>query len=664
MAADSRAVLRRPQVRLSYLVVLASLLAVLTLSVTSPAQAAGGGAVAGGTVRDLVVTGQNGVPTDAKAVALNVTAVNPNGPGFVTIYPCGTAIPGTSSLNYAAGQTVPNAVIVRPGDGGKVCFYTPTTVDIIVDVQGYFTSASSIDLLPSLSRVLSTRDGVAAPKAKVKGGTVVELPLAAPRVPSSFDTSSAILNVTVTNPVGAGFLTVYTCGVPIPDASNLNFTAGQTVANLVIVRPGDSDRVCIFASETTDILADLSGWTGSDYSPIYGHVRNLNTRDGENAPKAKVLPGSITSLLVAFLAPNALNVTVTNPDSAGFVTVFPCGQPVPIASNLNFVAGQTVAGAVIVPPGGANEICFYSSATTDILVDSMGGWRTGYTALAAPVRALDTRDCSYAVYSEENKILERDRAVRTRVKNLATGTDRELYSLNNYGEPMIGHDCYIYVVADAVLSTPTPLDWTGQRTVERFSPDTGLAQTVYSEIVSSTNYTPLSLLSQDPSNFDLILARESATQSDLIRLTPQTGVVTPIGTVPGTAPAGTRDATKAYFLQAAGPTSTGGIYEFDVRSSVTRLRCRGASGVRPTVSPDGTKATMWISTTEQLLCNLISGEQYSNWGRIIGWSVDSLPLVLADDRVSVQVARPAGVETVLRSADPDAQQILSVLYGP
>ena len=228
------------------------------------------------------------------------------------------------------------------------------------------------------------------------------------------------------------------------------------------------------------------------------------------------------------------------------------------------------------------------------------------------------------------------------MKNLATGTDRELYSLNNYGEPMIGRDCYIYVVADVTLSTPSPLDWTGQRTIERFSPDTGLAQTVYSEIVSSTNYTPLSLLSQDPSNFDLILAREAATKSDLIRLTPQTGVVTPIGTVPGTAPAGTRDATKVYFLQAAGPSSAGGIYEFNIRSSATRLRCAGASGARPTVSPDGTKATMWISTTEQLLCNLSSGEQYSNSGRIIGWSVDSLPLVLADDTLYVNLFLGSG----------------------
>ena len=250
------------------------------------------------------------------------------------------------------------------------------------------------------------------------------------------------------------------------------------------------------------------------------------------------------------------------------------------------------------------------------------------------------------------------------MKNLATGTDRELYSQNNYGEPMIGHDCYIYSVADVILSTPTPLVWTAQRTIERFNPDTGLSQTVFSETVSSTDYTPLSILAQDPSNLDLLLARESASKSDLVRLVPQTGVVTPIGPLPGTLPAGTRDAKKLYFLQTGGSSSIGGLSEFDVGSAATRLRCPGASDVRPTVSPGGTKATMWISTTQQLLCNLSSGEKYSNPGRVIGWSPDNVPLVLADDQVSVQVARPAGLETVLRSADPDVRLIISVLYGP
>jgi hypothetical protein len=660
MAARSLSGPRRYEVRLTYLIVLGSLFTFLTSSASSPAHAAGGGAVAGGTVRELAIAGQNGVPADAKAVALNVTAVNPDGPGFVTVYPCDTAIPGTSSLNYAGGQTVPNAVVVRPGDGGKVCFYTPTTVDIIVDVQGYFTASSGIDLLPSPQRVLSTRDGIAAPKSKVRGGTVLELPLAVPDLGFSGVFNSAILNITVTNPVGAGFITVYTCGVATPNVSNLNFAGGQTVANLTLAWPGQLARVCIFVSETTDVLVDLSGWTGFAYLPFVPPFRNMDTRDaGYTVPKGRVSPGSTTSLGLPVFASNTLNVTVTNPDSAGFVTVFPCGQPVPIASNLNFTAGQTVASAVIVSPEPTHSICLYSSAATDLLVDTMGWWSNGYTALAAPARALDTRNCSYAVYREYDKFISRLDAVRTRVKNLATGTDRELYSLNNYGEPMIGHDCYIYTV-----SVPKPLlVFTTQRTIERFSPDTGLSQTVYSETVSFNDYTPLSLLSQDPSTFDLLLARESATTSDLIRITPLTGAAVPIGSVPGTLPVGSRDATKVNFLQAPRPSVAGGLYELDLRTSATRLLCLGGGDLRSTLSPDGTKAATY-SGNQTTLCNLNTGQQIVAPGIVVGWTADNLPALLAPDQISVQVERPTGPETVLRSADPDAQRIISVLYGP
>ena len=57
--------------------------------------------------------------------------------------------------------------------------------------------------------------------------------------------AAAVLNFTVTNPAGVGFVTVYPCGVARPEASNLNFVAGQTVPNLVLAKLGTSGRVCV-----------------------------------------------------------------------------------------------------------------------------------------------------------------------------------------------------------------------------------------------------------------------------------------------------------------------------------------------------------------------------------------------------------------------------------
>ena len=88
------------------------------------------------------------MPDGAASVALNVTAVTPSRGGFVAVRP-GTAagVPTTSNLNFAAGQTVPNAVTVSlPLDGahaGEIQIYfrgdgNSGTVDILVDVVGYY----------------------------------------------------------------------------------------------------------------------------------------------------------------------------------------------------------------------------------------------------------------------------------------------------------------------------------------------------------------------------------------------------------------------------------------------------------------------------------------------------------------------------------------------
>jgi hypothetical protein len=68
----------------------------------------------------------------------------------------------------------------------------------------------------------------------------------------------------------------------------------------------------------------------------------------------------------------ALNVTVTDPSGAGFITVYPCGSRTLVA-NVNYVAGQTVPNAVIAPVSPTGTVCFYSHATTDLVVD-LNGW--------------------------------------------------------------------------------------------------------------------------------------------------------------------------------------------------------------------------------------------------------------------------------------------------
>src|SRR5207302_63492 len=98
----------------------------------------GGGRVGAGSVTEVQVAGRGGVPADAAAVVLNVTATESQAPGFFTVFPCGAPVPNASNVNYVTGDTVPNAVVAKIGDGGKVCVFSYAATQLIVDVNGFF----------------------------------------------------------------------------------------------------------------------------------------------------------------------------------------------------------------------------------------------------------------------------------------------------------------------------------------------------------------------------------------------------------------------------------------------------------------------------------------------------------------------------------------------
>ena len=77
--------------------------------------------------------------TGVGAVSLNVTVTQPDGAGYVTVYPCGTR-PNASSLNYTAGETIPNAVIAPVSAQGEVCFFSTQPTHILADVNGWFSN--------------------------------------------------------------------------------------------------------------------------------------------------------------------------------------------------------------------------------------------------------------------------------------------------------------------------------------------------------------------------------------------------------------------------------------------------------------------------------------------------------------------------------------------
>lgn len=219
--------------------------------------------VAGGTVR-LQVAGVAGVPSSGvTAVAMNVTAVAPVGAGYVTVFPDGQSRPTVSNLNFAAGQTIPNLVMVPVVDG-KVDLYNGSggAVDLLADIAGYYSAAGSTFQAVSPIRGMDTRSGAGGAGGAIAPGTAAVLNISdLPGAPVASNVISVVLNVTVTAPQKAGYVTVLPDGQPLPTVSNLNFSAGQTIPNLVVV-PVVDGAIDFYngSGGTVQVIADVDGW--------------------------------------------------------------------------------------------------------------------------------------------------------------------------------------------------------------------------------------------------------------------------------------------------------------------------------------------------------------------------------------------------------------------
>jgi len=357
---------------------------------------AGSGLVPAGSTLVLNVAGRGGVPSDAAAVVLNVTAAGGQGNGFVTAFPCDAGRPAASSLNFTADVAITNQVITGVAADGTVCLFVGVNgVNLIADVGGFFPAASGYQALTP-ARVLDTRpgqsttDGQALGAGPVNAGGTLTLKVAG-RGGVPADGGAAVLNVTATDAAGTGFVTVYPCDAPQPLASSLNFRPSTSVANTVVTNLSATGTVCLFVggSGPVELLADVVGVfpAGSGYHPLTP-ARVLDTRPGESTVDGKQLgagasaPGSTLALPVAgrggvpaTATSVVLNVTVDGASGSGFVTVHPCDGPLPLASNLNFVAGVPAANGSVVPLAADGTVCLFVGGSSPVhLVVDVGGY--------------------------------------------------------------------------------------------------------------------------------------------------------------------------------------------------------------------------------------------------------------------------------------------------
>ena len=232
----------------------------------------GGGAVPAEQVVEVAIAGRGAVPNGATAAFVTVTAVAPDGPGYLTLYPCDTR-PHASNLNYAAGEVVPNGAVVELSPTGTLCVFTKATAHVLVDVTGYLPDGATGLTAAAPQRLLDTRPGGptvdggnSGSPGRLVADQIVEIQVAG-RGTIPAGATAALLNIGLVAPSAPGYATLYTCG-PRPIASNVNAIApGSVRANNALTQLSPTGTVCVYVKAATDVILDATGWIAPPLPP-------------------------------------------------------------------------------------------------------------------------------------------------------------------------------------------------------------------------------------------------------------------------------------------------------------------------------------------------------------------------------------------------------------
>jgi hypothetical protein len=333
--------------------------------------------------------------TGVAAVVVNITVTGATAGGFVSAYPTGLAVPTTSTIDFAAGQTKPNLAEVALGRGGQISIYNLMgSTQVIVDVEGWYDNAapaSGAGLFNALSpqRIADTRPGTNTPysgETLGPGQSLVVQVSGWGGVPSS-GAEAVVLNVTAADATTPGFLTIYPDGTAMPSTSNLNWIPGGAVPNQDVAELGGGGKIDITnGAGSVDVIVDVAGWysdgaggstTGLVYHPD-ATIRALDTRSGSGISGEQTLSVDMAGLPgVPSTGASAvvMNVTITGAAAGGFLQVWPDGGTQATTSELNWVAGQTTENLVVMGLGNVGTINFANdSGSTLQLVLDVSGW--------------------------------------------------------------------------------------------------------------------------------------------------------------------------------------------------------------------------------------------------------------------------------------------------
>jgi hypothetical protein len=337
---------------------------------------------AGGTVT-FPVLGVGGVPSaGVSAVLVDVTAINPSSATFLTIWPDGQPRPGGSNLNLNANQALSNSAVVQVGTNGRIALYNRFgSTHAAVDVQGYFTSSSGGSgggYIPlDHSPLVDTRSGLGTEKGTIPANGSRTITLTGGAIPA--DAAGAFLDLIVTGTNAAGWVGAYPVGGS-GQRSTVDYVAGTTAVGVSVKLPATGQVVFAnHGSSAIHLVLTAEGYFSASSSQGAGLRPLVPSRLGgmDLGPNATfdIQVGGRNGLPTRAIAAAALNLTVSNQTTSGWLRAWPVGGTEGATSLVNFASGiGPRAGMAVVKVGteGKIRIKNVSSATVRVLVDLLG----------------------------------------------------------------------------------------------------------------------------------------------------------------------------------------------------------------------------------------------------------------------------------------------------
>ncbi|MFJ8143081.1 hypothetical protein [Streptomyces sp. NPDC096013] len=336
------------------------------------------------------VLGQGGVPSSGvSAVSLDITAANAtSSSSYLELWPDGTTRPYPASvINFSSSADSSNSAIVAVGSDGKIDAYNSSgTVDLIVTVNGYFTSVGSTSspggyVAVTQSRLVDTRDGTGASQAKIAPGGTLNVQIDGKG--GITNEGSVYANITVPSPGSAGTLYAYatggSAGQPVVEFKSVTTSQGAVIpvstGGQITLKNGS-------ATQSIDVVLDVYGYFAQAASGSGGFTaaqdRLLDTRTSTAIPansSVSVMVAGNDGIPTSFGAA-VLNLTATGQQNSGYLRVWPTGQPMPTTTSVdNFQANTSTADLVIAQPGDQGAVSIYnaSDGTIQLIVD-LQGW--------------------------------------------------------------------------------------------------------------------------------------------------------------------------------------------------------------------------------------------------------------------------------------------------